>query len=335
MARLETKLDKLLERLQEAGFDRNRLRAAFPSWWSAEAETEPGALLELKIALSRRLGLELSSLLNDNAELCLAAPKSAKYKLRVGTDANSLKPATASLTAVARVVSVATSHLPRSGNFQDPFSVRKEILQAGANWLSFGTLLVFCWRSGVPVIPILDLPGKRKMDAAVISAGDRPVVLITKNHQVSAWQLFILSHELGHLGCGHLKTGEMLIDDDLGENWGASGVVDKEELAADNWAKILLAGKDDIRFKYSGAWSPNGLAHAALEQGRIHQIDPGHLILRVAFETKKWALANSALKVLEPEPRALEFAREVARESLNLDALADDSREFIEQLVGI
>ena len=141
---------------------------------------------------------------------------------------------------------------------------------------------------------------------------------MTKNHPVSAWQLFILSHELGHLGCGHLKPEQTLVDDNLGEERGTLAELDAEELAADAWAKVLLAGADSIWFEFSGYWSPNALARAAQEQAKDLQTDAGHLILRIAFETKNWALANAALKVLEPKPRAIEFAREVAKESLEV-----------------
>ncbi len=335
MARATTKLDRLLERLRTAGFDKRHVRAAFPSWWSPEAAHEPGALLELKMALSRRLGVELRSLLDDDADLRVTVPKGTKYKLRIGTDVGLLEPATASLSAIAQVVSVATSHLPVVPNLQDPASARRDILQSGAHWLSFKALIIWCWRSGIPVIPALDLPGRQKMDAAVIFPSDRPVVLLTKNQPVSAWQLFILSHELGHLGRGHVKPDGTLIDDDLGQDWGASNVRDQEELAADEWARVLLAGEDPIQFEFSGHWSPNGLARAAQEQAKALQTDAGHLVLRIAFETKNWALANAALKVLEPQPRAIEFAQEVAREFLNFDALADDSREFLENTVGL
>ena len=121
--------------------------------------------------------MDLGSLLKDDAELRLAAPTGTRYKVRLGTDVDLLKPATAALSAITQVVSAATRHLPDIPNFQDPASVRKEILQGGARWLSFKALLVWCWRSGIPMIPALDLPGKQKMDAAVVFAADRPIVL--------------------------------------------------------------------------------------------------------------------------------------------------------------
>jgi len=158
MARAGTKLDRLLERLKRAGFDREHVRSALPSWWSTEAEAEPGALLELKVALSRRLGLDLSSLLDDDADLHLVMPTGTKYKLRLGTDASQLKPATASLSAIAKVVSFAARHLAAVPDLRDPCVTRGDILKAGAHWLSFKASLVWCWRNGIPVFLLWTCP---------------------------------------------------------------------------------------------------------------------------------------------------------------------------------
>ncbi len=335
MSRGTTKLDNLITRLNKAGYDRRHVRAALPSWWSPEAEKEPGALLELKTALARRLGLQLSSLLDDRAQLQVAVPGNTKFKLRRQADSDLLKPAAASLGALAAVVSGATSHLRPPQDLRDAASARVEILDSGAHWLSFRAVLLWSWRKGIPVIPVVDLPGKRSLDAATNFSGARPVIILTKNHPISAWQLFFLSHELGHIASGHVRPHETLIDEDLTENWPISVKRDSEEQAADRWAKVLLTGIEDIRFEIKGQLSPNGLARAAQEQARVTRTDAGHLILRFAFETKNWPLANAALRVLEPEGRALDFAREVARDSLDLDAIADDAREFLEKSVGL
>jgi hypothetical protein len=217
MRRAKTQFDILLERLRRAGFEKRHVVAAFPSWWTPDAAYEPGALLELKMALSKRLGMGLASLLDDDTELNIAIPRKAKYKLRAGTDVDQLGAAAPSLSAVAQIVSAATNHLATVPSLENALSVRREILRTGAHWLSFKALLIWCWRSGVPVVPASDLPGKQKMDAATVYPAGRPVVLLTKNQQISAWQLFILSHELGHLGCGHVVPDGTLIDDDLGQ----------------------------------------------------------------------------------------------------------------------
>jgi len=173
------------------------------------------------------------------------------------------------------------------------------------------------------------------MDAATDFSGPRPVILLTKNHPMSAWELFFLSHELGHIAAGHVTRKEALLEEHLGEDWRRIAASDSQERAADKWARVLLGGADEIRFEIGGQITPNGLARAAQEQARIHQTDAGHLILRLAFETKNWPVANATLRVLEPEPRALDFAREAAEEFLNLDDIADDSREFLEHAIRL
>lgn len=325
---------RLLQRLSEAGFDRRHLRVVFPSWWTDDAAREPSALVELKIVLSRRLGIELESLLSDESDPKIVTPNGVRYKLREGTTSVALRPATGSLAALATTVSAASSHLPRAFVSEDPENIRREILGEGANWLSLKGLLNWSWNNGVPVIPTPNLPGKRKMDAAVISPGDRPVVFLTKNQSFSAWQLFILAHELGHLGRGHVKPEHSLVDDDLGEGSAEAELRDDEEVAADLWAKRLLAVKNSALDKLRLCEHPRELARLAQEEAKKHQTDAGHLILRVAFQTDNWQLANAALSVLEPEPQGLELARQAARLNLDLGAVADDSREFLEGMIS-
>src|SRR5208282_5710580 len=316
------------------GFDRRHLNAAFPSWWTADAAREPGAVVELKIALSRRLGIELESLLDDEIHPRIVTPTGIRYKLREGTTASALRPATGSLSAIAAAVSTASSHLPGAFVRGDPASVRQKILSQGARWLSLKGLLNWCWNNGVPVIPAPDLPGKRKMDAAVIFPDDRPIVFLTKNQSFSAWQLFILAHELGHLGCGHVKPAQSLVDDDLNKDSSDPDERDAEELAADRWAKNLLAVTKLALHRLMLCQHPNELARVAQEEAKTHRTDAGHLILRAAFQTQSWQLANAALNVLEPEPRGLDLARQAARLNLDLGQVADDSREFLEEIIG-
>ena len=334
MPRANTNFKRLLQRLTEAGFDRRHLDVAFPSWWTPDAAREPGALVELKIALSRRLGIDLESLLNDEIHPKIVTPTGIRYKLREGTTSKALGPATGLLAAMATTVSAASGHLPGAFVSDDPGTVRQEILSQGANWLSLKGLLNWCWNNGVPIIPALDLPGKRKMDAAVIFPDNRPVVFLTKNQSFSAWQLFILAHELGHLGCGHVKPEHSLVDDDLGEDSGGPESRDVEELAADLWAKKLLAVTSLALDRLKLCQDPGELARVSQEEAKTHRTDAGHLILRAAFQTKNWQLANAALKVLEPQPRGLELARQAARLNLDLGTVADDSREFLDGMIG-
>lgn len=327
-------IEMLIRRLRKAGFDRSYIEAAFPSWWSSDVARNPGAVLELKIILSRRLGVDLASLLDEHALPHVAIDQVPKYKLRRGTSSAALVPATATALAVARVITAATAHLPVSTVPTDPQEVRRMILEGSARWISFGALLQWCWAVGIPVIPATDLPGERKMDAAIVFPGNRPVVTLARNQNSSAWQLFILAHEIGHIALSHVGPRRSLIDQDLVNEQKPPTEIDAEEAAADAWAKVLLAGREDIRVEARGPVTPNGLARAAQSLAEPRQTDAGHLILLYAFQTQQWAVSNAALSVLEPTPRALHLARQVALANLNREALSDDNREFIGRLLS-
>jgi hypothetical protein len=172
------------------------------------------------------------------------------------------------------------------------------------------------------------------MDAAVIFPDNRPIIFLTKNQSYSAWQLFILAHELGHLGCGHVKPEHSLVDDDLGAKSPGPDSNDVEEIAADLWAKKLLTVTKTGLHRLTLCQHPVDLARMAQEEARTHRTDAGHLILRAAFQTENWQLANAALKVLEPQPQGLELARQAALLNLDLGTVADDSREFLEEMIG-
>ncbi len=58
----------LIERLRKAGISRAAIQAAWPSWWTEEAETSPSGRAELRFALARRLGLEPKPLLGERVE---------------------------------------------------------------------------------------------------------------------------------------------------------------------------------------------------------------------------------------------------------------------------
>jgi Zn-dependent peptidase ImmA (M78 family) len=272
--------------------------------------------------------------LQDDAVPRVAIAGVPKYKLRRGTSSEALAPATATTLAIARIAVAASHHLPHPALSEDPQQVRRAIIERGARWISFKALLQWCWASGIPVIPAPDLPGERKMDAVVVSLEDRPLVLLTKNQSVSAWQLFILAHELGHLALGHVGLNRSLVDEDFGGEQQSPRERDVEEIAADKWAKTLLAGRDDLSLEVEGPLTANGLARAAQDLAQTLQIDAGHLILLFAFRTGEWAVANTALRVLDPAPEALALARAAALESLDLDALSDDNREFVGSLLS-
>lgn len=153
------------------------------------------------------------------------------------------------------------------------------------------------------------------------------MVVLCKQDRSTAWLLFILAHELGHIVLGHIPDDGVLYDENIKTN-----VVDVEEEAANNFAIELLTGDQDCRFFPSGRW-PNAaqLAQMAMDLGRPRQIDPGHIALEYAYTMGSdfWPVANAALSILEPRRNALGIIRQKMAEHLDWSSLPEDSSEFL------
>ena len=79
------------------------------------------------------------------------------------------------------------------------------------------------------------------------------------------------------------------------------------------------------------------MADAATRFGREHHIDPGHVVLNAVRNTKvngksPWGLGASALKHLDHEAASSVVCREALRRNIDVDALSDDSFDFLERL---
>lgn len=74
-----------------------------------------------------------------------------------------------------------------------------------------------------------------------VRVGSRYAIVLCRNHRYSAWPLFILAHELGHIARGHLKQDGLLVDDD---NWATD--VEGAEKEANDFAVKLLTGNRSV-----------------------------------------------------------------------------------------
>src|SRR5262249_3747340 len=152
-------------------------------------------------------------------------------------------------------------------------------------------LIDYCWSLGIPVIHLSSFPNAKRPDGLCASVKGRPVIVLCKKVMRSAWLLFILAHELGHVALGHIEDDGVLIDESMSDN-----VKDKEEDDANAFAIELLTGNADERFSSSGRW-PNAtqLAEVALETGTRLRIDPGHIVLNYAHTMGGpfWPIANA------------------------------------------
>jgi Zn-dependent peptidase ImmA (M78 family) len=81
----------------------------------------------------------------------------------------------------------------------------------------------------------------KKPDGMAVRVGSRYAIVLCRNHRYSAWPLFILAHELGHIARGHLKQDGLLVDDD---NWATD--VEGAEKEANDFAVKLLTGNRSV-----------------------------------------------------------------------------------------
>lgn len=299
---------------------------ALPSWWRSKPEHDEGVTHRLLQALSQRLHLEINFHQDSSGLLLNFVPiPSKKYKLQKRQENPELFSYLANSIAVAVL---GTVDLPSISIPGDPLTLRKAILQANP-YVGLGALLEFCWNFGLPVVhfDISELFGKgnkgpNKSDGLVVMTGDRPVVVIGSSRSHSAWLLFILSHELGHIAHGHLQEG-ILSDESLKD-----GVKDEEEEAANQFAMQLLFG--DASLQWPGNLNQRRLLSRVLRLSEEHQIDPGVLILNYGWQTGNWGCAVGALNQLEPDANAP--AQINAYYQSHLVSIDEESQDYLERV---
>ncbi len=319
---------KLYHRLSAIGLSRTYVRdVALPEWWDDDAASSPAGYSEALLHLSRHLGLALSSLQDDSKPIVLRDFGPCKFKKTTGTSDDDLALARAIGTRAAQLAATAMAkpykRLPSSA-----LEIRLQILDRGVSWVGLKELLEWCWSIGIPVVFLANFPrGAKKMQGMSAMFKGRPVIIISKQLKPTAWLLFILAHELGHIVGGHLSDGTVLVDQDVGKN-----ERDVEEDEANALALELLTGTSNYQVYTSGRW-PNAdeLAEVAHELGKERHIDPGHIILNYAHTMgdRFWPVANAALKKLEPHANAPALVRSVLAGKLDWSALPKDSCEFM------
>ncbi|MDQ1835230.1 hypothetical protein [Massilia scottii] len=328
----------IYDNLKAFGLTRAQVRKLLPEWWSAEAEQFPDGLAELCMLISRRLSLDATALLKGEVRRKGNAVSLA-YKHSASATVQSLQGATSIALAVADAVAAAMHGtpvvLPTS-----PKALAKQARSEGAGIVSMESLIKTCWKNGIPIVPIPNLPvGIKKMDGAVIKVGDRPVILISKKKSSRAWLAFILAHELGHIGCGHLDDVGSIIDVSLQEQTTfETGVpADGHEREADEYALEIFGGAviDERVSSWSKWMSPVELAvKARTAQGEL-KVESGHLVLRYAFTTKRWPEAMTALNFLSEDAHPEAVMQQYIAANLALDRIADDLRDMVLQVTGI
>ena len=304
---------------------------AMPEWWH-DAILEPSGVYEIKGFVAKYFGLEIGP---DGALRRRSLPQ-ACFKTRSGTDVSEVASARAFATAVARMVASVTT-VPWKGSLPAAAALRQTILGRGRPWVGLTDLLSVCWAHGVPVVYLPNLPvGTPKMEGMVTFCAGHPVIVATKKASHPAWLLFILAHEMGHLGSGHLSEteGGAIMDEKVSED---DPMDDDQEKEANRFALQLLTGGSQ-RIRLERLVQAQALADAAKRHGATHKIDPGHVILNAVRNTEyqgknPWPLASAALKHSDHDgATAEELCRAALRSHVDTDGLTDDGFDFIERL---
>ncbi len=328
----------IYEGLKGLGLNRAQVRKILPDWWSPEAEKHPDGIAELCMLVGRRLSLDVRALLNGEIRQKESALTVA-YKHQADATPQSLRASTCIATSLAQAV-VAALPQPYSGISGRPEEFAARAKEIGGGVVSLASLIDACWALGVPVIPLPNLPvGIRKMDGAVIRAGERPAIIVSKKKSSRAWLAFIVAHEIGHIGCGHLNRDGSIIDVSLQEQstYAAESSSDAEEREADAFALSLFGGAAvDTEIARWPEWaSPVELAVRARENAPILGVESGHLVLRFAFRTKRWPDAMNALRFLSEDADAETLMKSSLSRNLDLELVADDIRDLVCQMTGI
>ena len=319
---------KLYRRLSGVGLTRTYVKkTALPSWWDDDVALNPSGYAQGLLLLSRHLGLDLSTLQAEDEPLRLRDFGTCKFKKRSDVSEDDL--------ALARVLATRAAQLAASAISTPPVpipinadEIRQQILGDDARWVGLNELLRYCWSIGLPVLHLDHFPKNAKRpDGFAARVNGRPVIVLCRHAKYSAWLLFILAHELGHLALGHVPEEGTLIDQALDEN-----SLDEEEQQANAFAMELLTGKASRRCIAADRW-PNaeGLAKSALEIGRKSMIDPGHVVLNYAHSMGGafFPVGLAALKILDPRDDAVAKVRSKMAEKLDWSRLPEDSSEFL------
>ena len=293
--------------------------AALPTWWDDSLWDNPASRSVDHMYLLRHLGVDIVSLQNPSAPLRLKDFGVCKFKKQSGTTEDELLLARVIATRAAQFSVAATVRPYRP--IPSAADIRATILEQ-APCVGFTQLLDYCWDAGVPVLHANNFPSNvKKPIGFTLRVKERPAVVLCSDQSQPAWQLFILAHELGHLHHGHVPENGALLDEDVGEN-----EQDNEEVQADKYAIELIAGQSRVNIQTSARW-PNAksLAANALDYGRRKQVDPGHLVLNYAYGMggSFWGVANAALKLLDPNPGAVETIGEKFETNLDWERLSE------------
>jgi Zn-dependent peptidase ImmA (M78 family) len=327
-------MQDLYARLERAGIEKWYVREyVLPDWWDDEIAESSTGFLEAVGYIAKHLGIKPSDLRNEESSLSARDVAGARFKLRDGIHSDEVTWAQSIAVRAGEMAAYATPTSYHLSLDTTANSIRKDILENGAGWVSLENLLNLCWEVGVPVLHIPDVPGK-KMDGIVVGTDDRPAIVLSIDHKHKAKLLFILAHELGHIFHGHVGEGNVVIDEEY-----TPDADDSQEQQANQFAVELIFGESDFAAGVRRYIEAAELAEIARKYGIENQISPGALVLNAAYHDSRiknpWPRAHAALNKLDPDQDAPELIRSELRERLDWSLLPEESADFLTRVTGV
>lgn len=326
--------------LKAIGYPRSYIEKLLPDWWDNSLFKTSAGALQFALILKQRLGLDAS--FGPNGDLQIQTdPGNARFKRRRDTEEAELVVAAGLGVAIAKLALFCTNQ-PYTPLARDPKILREEILAAhDKDHVDFESVLKLCWAHGIPVLFLKELPrASKRMTGMALSVGGRPAIVLGYNHAQHARQLFVLTHELGHVVHEHIGVDGVIIDEDI------SGVRDTlvdfdnqrkdvEEREADGFALSLIrCGHPNPVAAMGRLGSAAAIAAKAVVLGRELGIDPGHMILSYGKEHNDWARASQALDYSPSQANAIDVVAEHFRTGVDLDALSAENQEYLLTIQG-
>jgi Zn-dependent peptidase ImmA (M78 family) len=330
---LKEEADRLKKRLGQLGLSDSVIEAAWPEWWSEDADSSPSASLELRFSLARKLGLDPRSLVDDEGVARFAWRDEARFKNLAGES----ELERAAIASFGRAIGSMLLEATRKGPeilIPDAEGIRNSILRSQP-FVTLLDLLALSWAAGVPVVHLRIFPLRRKrMAAMTVRVGDRSAILLGKDSKYPAQVAFYLAHEIGHIALGHLSQGSTIVDLEGEES--SLAVSDSEEKEADEFAMYLLTGKTNPSvISGSQKYNAPGLAEAALRSAEAIHIEAGTLALCFGYSSGNWAVVNSAMRFIYGTPQPIwSEVNTIAMQQLGINDVPSDSRPYLAAVLG-
>lgn len=330
----EENASQLRLRLKKLGLSDPAVNAAWPRWWSDEADTSVSARVDLRFSLARKLGLDPRSLLDDEEQPRFIWRDEARFKHLSGEGDLERSAITSFGKALGSVLITASPPpIPITGSTAQ--SLRSLILREKHPYIRLLDLLSLCWSVGIPVIHLRVFPWPQKrMAAMTVRVDDRCAILLGKDSMYPAQVAFYLAHELAHISLAHLTKDPVIVD--MEQAVPSLEDPDAEEGSADRFALELLTGDPQPVVLPSGPhYSARELARVALNSADMLQVEPGTLALCFGYSTGDWATANASMERIYSSAKPVwNEVNNIAHTQLVLERIPDDALDYLKAVLG-